>query len=102
MVVGSEADYFETQDYKQISMPARAFIGRGIRAANVISDEAKRKRTLAIPREQSRILVTSTTSAAGREASSARIAQAMQMAIGENRQPANDLRSLRWMLRRSF
>ena len=40
-VGATDVDIRDTADYKDVSMPVRALMGRAIRAANVISDEVR-------------------------------------------------------------
>ena len=81
-VVGAgEVDYCETEDYKKLALLARTLVGRSTRAANVMREEAKKRRIIATPHNQTRTLESKITSAAGREASSAVIAAAMPMSV---------------------
>jgi len=58
-------------------------MGRAVRAANVISDEVKKRRMIASPQANSKSLETSIVQAAGRDASGGVIASAVQSALDE-------------------
>ena len=82
-VGATDVDIRDTADYKDVSMPVRALMGRAIRAANVISDEVKKRRMIASPQQNSKSLETSIVQAAGRDASGGVIAAAVQSALEE-------------------
>ena len=77
-----ESDLRETDKYKELALPARALMARAVRAANVLSEDAKKRRMIATP-QQTRTLEASIATAAGREASSAVIAAALQQVVDE-------------------
>ena len=52
-VGASDQDLRDTDGYKDVPMPVRALMGRAIRAANVISEEVKKRRMIATPQQSS-------------------------------------------------
>ena len=82
-VGASDQDLRDTDGCKDVQMPVRALMGRAIRAANVISEEVKKRRMIATPQQSSKSLETSIVQAAGRDASGGVIAAAVQSALDE-------------------
>ena len=54
-VGATDQDLRDTDGYKDVPMPVRALMGRAVRAANVISDEVKKRRMIASPQANSKV-----------------------------------------------